>query len=99
MCFMVKLHCNYYVSFFHYRAYSYRSETLHDDLVGNTQLVELFRQSQCAAFNTLVAIISNKSELKFFTCFLFSENRAKEVLSLFTWIQLTECGFQYSFSS
>ena len=96
---MVKLHCNYYVSFFHCRAYNYRSETLPDDLVGNAQLVELFRQSQCAAFNTLVAIISVKSELKYFTCFLFSENKAKEVLSFFTWTQLIECGFQFSFSS
>jgi hypothetical protein len=96
---MVKLHCNYYVSFLHYRAYKYRSETLPDGLVGNAWLVELFRQSQCAAFNTLVAIISIKSDLNYFTCFLFRENNAKEVLSFFTWTQLAECGFQYSLSS
>jgi hypothetical protein len=51
-----------------------------DNLARDAQLVKLFRQSQCAAFNTLIAIISNvKRELKFYTGFLFSEN--KEVLS------------------
>ncbi|PNF15874.1 hypothetical protein B7P43_G07978, partial [Cryptotermes secundus] len=75
------------------RAYKYRSETLHDNLTGNVQLVELFRQSQCAAFNTLVAIISNvKCELRFFTGLLFSENKAKEV----PWGKLVNCNKEYA---
>ncbi|XP_021932903.1 DNA-dependent protein kinase catalytic subunit-like isoform X3 [Zootermopsis nevadensis] len=72
------------------RALKYRSETLSDNLTGATHLVELFRQSQCAAFNALVAIISNvKRELKFYAGLLFVGH--KEVL----WEKLVDCRKEY----
>ncbi|XP_077979786.1 DNA-dependent protein kinase catalytic subunit-like [Glandiceps talaboti] len=49
-----------------------------EDIRGETVLVELRRQYHCAAYNTLIAVISStQNEIKFYNGFLFSENLAK----------------------
>ncbi|XP_069690626.1 DNA-dependent protein kinase catalytic subunit-like isoform X3 [Periplaneta americana] len=75
------------------RAYKYRTDILSDNLMRDAQVVELFRQSQCAAFNTLAVLISTvKNDIKFFTVFLFSESKTKEV----PWEKLVDCRKEYS---
>ena len=59
------------------KAYNYRKENLSDAVAGNARAVELFRKSQCAAFNALIAIISNtKTDVKFYTGLIFNVNSA-----------------------
>jgi len=59
-------------------AHTAKSEDLH----GDTTLKELRRQYHCAAYNTLVAIVScTQKDVKFYTGFLFTENPLK-VLSI-----------------
>ena len=55
-------------------AHTAKSEDLH----GDTTLKELRRQYHCAAYNTLVAIVScTQKDVKFYTGFLFTENPLK----------------------
>jgi len=55
-------------------AHTAKSEDLH----GDTTLKELRRQYHCAAYNTLVAIVScTQKDVKFYTGFLFTENPPK----------------------
>ncbi|PSN45798.1 hypothetical protein C0J52_10750 [Blattella germanica] len=66
------------------KAYNYRKENIPIDMAGNDRIVELFRKSQCAAFSTLVAVISctktTAADAKFYAGLLFSENsKTKEV--------------------
>ena len=51
-----------------------------EDMRGETALLELRRQLHCAAYNTLVAVISCvQTDVKFYNGFLFSDDVAKVV--------------------
>lgn len=76
------------------KAYNYRKEKLNDAFAANVRLVELFRKSQCAAFNSLVAIISNtKTDVKFYTGLIFNANSATKE---YVWKYLVDPNRSYS---
>jgi DNA-dependent protein kinase catalytic subunit len=66
-----------------------------EDLHGDRTLCELRRQYHCAAFNMVAAVIScTQKDLKFYTTFLFREDRAK---GLYLWDNLVDPGKVYQF--
>ena len=78
------------------RAYNYRKEKVSDTFTENTRIIELFRKSQCASFNALVAIISNtKTDVKFYTGLIFSINSATKE---YAWKSLVDCNRSYMLS-